>query len=137
MRKGTTTVAIVVDPEFGERLFTLAEKMTVWIADTPVNRPCAESIWSTRDDQAALPNVTTFKVAAGESPEASCVGLLGTVDLHHGPYSQTPAYSAVEVFGAQLTPELREALAKFDLDSLTERPDGFRAERTTAAEATS
>jgi len=38
-----STVAIVVDPQFGERLIELLDRMPVWIADTEANRVAADS----------------------------------------------------------------------------------------------
>ncbi|HKY29322.1 MAG TPA: hypothetical protein VJM12_15385 [Pyrinomonadaceae bacterium] len=46
MTESNATVAIVVDPDFGERLLSLANEMPVWIADTSTNRIIAESLWS-------------------------------------------------------------------------------------------
>jgi hypothetical protein len=37
-------VAIVIDPNFGDRLGAIAEQMPVWIADTPANRVVAEQV---------------------------------------------------------------------------------------------
>jgi hypothetical protein len=31
-------VTIVVDPEFGDRLYAVAKETAVWIVDTPLNR---------------------------------------------------------------------------------------------------
>lgn len=119
-------VEIVVDPEFGERLLSIDSGATVWIADTPVNRPVAESVWSSIAG-AGSPSITTFKVDRNKTPEQWCRGILPSIDLHHGQYSQTPAYSIVDVIGAGLTPELREAFAEYGFASFAERSDGFRA----------
>jgi len=120
------TVAIVVDPDFGDRLLSLANQMPVWIADTPTNHMCVESIWS--DDDSKRTNVTTFRVTDGEASDW-CRMILPQVDSHHGQYSQSPAYRAVEVFGAQATADLRRVFSKYGFTISAERSDGFRALR--------
>jgi hypothetical protein len=128
----TPIVAIVVDPEFGERLLSLADEMAVWIADTPANRSCAEALWSSTAG-VARNAVTTFKVDLGKTGEDWCLNILPQVALHHGQHSQSPAYSVLDVIGAHLTPELRDTLAEYGLTSCAERSGGFRATRSSAA----
>jgi hypothetical protein len=116
---------IVVDPDFGERLLALANQMPVWMADTPANHACLESLSSV---QGSALNVTTFLVA-GDDVTRWCRGILVQVDLHHGEYPQTPAYSAVEVFGTAATAALRDAFSAYGFTILSDRTDGFRAVR--------
>ena len=126
MNESNASVAIVVDPNFGERLELLATHMPVWIADTPTNRTCAESLWSRAD--AHCPTVTTFRTNGDDSAEW-CRAILPQVELHHGEYSQSPAFDSIEVFGAGATPNLRDALSEYGFTISSERPDGFRAVR--------
>jgi hypothetical protein len=123
MRELTSSVAIVVDPDFGDRLSWLADQMSVWIADTPTNRTVAESLWS----HACL-NITTFRVV-GDDVAEWCRAILPQVELHHGEYSQSPAFDSIEVFGAGATPNLRAAFSRCGFTISSERPDGFRAVR--------
>jgi hypothetical protein len=123
MPESNTTIAIVVDPNFGERLISLANQMPVWIADTQTNRPVAESLWSHAGSR-----VTTFRVAGDDAAEW-CRTILPQVDLHHGGYSQSPAFNSIEVFGASATPDLRGAFSTYGFMISDERPDGFRAVR--------
>jgi hypothetical protein len=126
MTETTANVAIVVDPDFGDRLLSLAKEMPVWIADTPANRSRAESFWSRSDS--AHPTLTTFRVAGNDAAEW-CRTILPQVDLHHGEYSQSPAYDSIEVFGVSATPNLRDAFSDYGFTISTERADGFRAVR--------
>jgi hypothetical protein len=123
MRELNSSVAIVVDPDFGDRLPSLADQMSVWIADTPTNRTVAESLWSH-----AGSNITTFRVVGDDATEW-CRAILPQVELHHGEYSQSPAFDSIEVFGADATPNLRDAFSKYGFTISSERPDGFRAVR--------
>lgn len=121
---------MVVDPEYGDRLDTLAAEMPIWVADTPTNRAAAEAIW--RRTPAGLPHtapgaVTIFGVQLDESPAVWALAVIGDVDFHHGEYSHTPPYTALEVIGTEPTPDLQDALKDFGLTELESRADGFRA----------
>lgn len=125
-------MAVVLDPDFGDRLQDLSATKPVWIADTPINRAAAEAAWASRPGLTRLDGVTTFRVDQSLTPEAWLTGILATVDLHHGESSHDPPYAGVEVFGATATPEVRAALTEFDLANVVERPDGFLATRSSA-----
>jgi hypothetical protein len=91
----TPIVAIVVDPEFGERLLSLADEMAVWIADTPANRSFAEALWSSTGVGVARNAVTTFNVDLGKTGEDWCRNILPQVDLHRSLY-RLVAWGAAE-----------------------------------------
>ncbi len=124
------SVALVVDPEYGQRLEALAVEMPVWVADTPTNRVAAEALW--RRASASISHtspgaITTFKVDANDSPPLWALSVLGEIDLHHGENSQTPAYNVLEVIGSEVTRDLRDALAEYGLTELQPRVGRFRA----------
>lgn len=118
-----TTVAIVVDPDFGDRLSSLADQMPVWIAHTPPNRTMAESLLNRGDSK-----ITTFRVVDDDAAEW-CEIILPQVLLHHGEHSQSPPIDSIEVFGTSATPSLRDAFSKQGFTISSQRPDGFRATR--------
>ena len=125
-------VCIIVDPDIGERLSSLAETMPVWIADTEANHKTVERYRDARDrppsSHTEIGAVTTFRVDSSESPVDWAIAILSDVDLHHGRYSQSPPYSALEIIGVRATAELRDALAEYDLRTIVETTTGFRAE---------
>lgn len=118
-----TIVAVVVDPDFGDRLSSLADQMPVWIAHTPPNRTVAESLLKRVDS-----NITTFRVD-GEDAAEWCQIILPQVLLHHGEHSQFPPIHSIEVFGTPATKSLRDAFSKHGFTVSSKRPDGFRATR--------
>jgi hypothetical protein len=126
MTESKATVAIVVDPNFGDRLLALAKRMPVWIADTPANHAQVESLWAA--DTSHETNVTSFRVTGGGASDW-CRMILPQVELHHGKYSQSPPYRALEIFGAAVTPDLRRLFGKYGFTIGGERDDGFRALR--------
>jgi hypothetical protein len=90
-------VGIVVDRQFGERLYGLAERIHVWAIDSPINRPVAERVWNQLADSGLERGVTLFRAKADEVPDESVAQILGDVDLHHGAYSHTPPVSTLEI----------------------------------------
>jgi hypothetical protein len=122
-------VAVVVDPDFGDRISELAERMPVWIVDTPMNRAASEKHWASGPQL----QVTTFPIDSRLTAETWLVNVLSAIDLHHGEYSRDPPYSAVEVFGASLTPAIKTTLGQFGLVNFAERPGGFIATKLAAA----
>lgn len=121
-------VSVVLDKEYGERLFDLTETGPVWIVDTPRNREAAQAEWARDKSRTHLTGVTTFK-SGDLSAEDAFVGNLGTIDLHHGPYSADPPYTVLEVIGTPLTGRIKKELAEFGFDQFESLPDGFVAVR--------
>lgn len=133
MEDAVYTVAIVVAPEYGDRVGALAARMPVWIADTPSNRAAAERLWRQYAARRARADVTTFVVDPDESPEQWCAGVIAAVDLHHGEWSHDPPYGAVEVHGATPNDAVRAALAEYGLTQITRELEGFRASKPDGA----
>jgi hypothetical protein len=133
-------VAIVVDPDFGDRLSALLERMPVWIADTESNRTAAARARSASTQSAightSIGALTTFNVDRQETPEFWSIGALDDVARHHDRYSHSPGYSAVEVYGATPSPRLLSALAAYRLTEITSlATGGFRASTRDGREA--
>jgi hypothetical protein len=137
------SVAIVVDPEFVNRLADLLERMPVWIVDTEANRAAvarAVRLRSRSDENVghtAVGALTTFTIDRRATPDVWCAGILDTVAGHHDQYSHTPGYSALEIYGTKPTPALLAALADYRLTSIMVFPGGFRASTPDAGPARS
>ena len=127
-------VGLVLDPYFGLRLETIAQRMPVWVVDTPTNRPYAEKLWAQRKAGHSAADVTTFCVCESNPADDWCLGILDTIDLHHGEYSADPPYQALEVIGANITDEIRSKLASLGFVNIVANPPrGFRASRRSKA----
>jgi hypothetical protein len=111
-------VAIVVDPDFGDRLAALLDRMPVWIADTEANQAASRAHWEvTRTiGHTSTGALTTFKVDIEKTPESWCLDVLNDVAGHHDRYFHSPGYSAVEVYGAAPSARLVSALAGVQTD---------------------
>ena len=96
-------VRIVIDPDFGEQLARLPSRAPVWVVNSAANTPVAERLRREWAPDSHLDGVTTFTPSVPGVRERELLGILETVDLHHGQYSADPPYSEVEVYGVGWT----------------------------------
>lgn len=107
------TVAIVLEPDFSDRLEKIAFHTPVWLVDTPPNRSAAELAWSTAVEWPHI-TVTLFNFEDWKS-------LLKQMDVL--------AFDVLDVIGEPLTDESRSALTKHGFDKFEAREGGFKARR--------
>jgi hypothetical protein len=122
-------VFVVLDREFGGRIFALAETGPVWIVDTPLNRAAAQKIWAVDPNRSHLVGVTTFKAGDDSPPEDTLIDELDTIDLHHGAYSADPPYTVLEVIGAEMIEKVKAGLSELGFNEFEGTEQGFRAIR--------
>jgi hypothetical protein len=123
-----TTVTVVLDGEFGERIREF-DPASLWFVDSATNLDALQLV--RRSDPEFRP--TTFRDSPGRSREEVLRGVLSTVELHHGRYSQDPPYDHLVVYGARPNHEVRATLEEigFRVDSPT--AEGFTASRAPSA----
>ena len=114
-----STIQVVVDPCFGERLAALPSEEPVWIVQSPLNTPVAQRLW-----QEGWGALTCFQPGGEASGESDLIQMLGTIDLHHG-----VSDSSLEVIGCLPSERVRAALAEFDLTVISVISEGFFAKR--------
>lgn len=115
-------VAVVLDPHFGNRLIELAQRIHVWICESPDNQPAMQAVWAIPGLYETDRGTTSFSRC--EDPETVFLSNLDTIDLHHS------CWRIMEVYGLTATPQVQEALRAYgvtDFDNLT---DGFIATRS-------
>jgi len=117
-------VSLVVDRAYGPGLGSLVNSGSVWIVDTEVNRKAAEEC---RQSDSKEVSVTTFKTLEDDSPSEICKGILSTLDLHHGEYSE--GYSVLDVIGVKLSDDLRARIEELGFSNFESTAEGFRASR--------
>jgi hypothetical protein len=126
-----STVVVIVDPAFGEKLRTVPAGQPVWITMSPANEPVIRSLWSTSQSPTNhLTGITGFHFVESDSAEDRLLGELDEIDLHHGPYSSPSPYTEVIVRGARLIPDVRASLEEYGFSDFTEAADGFTARRS-------
>lgn len=124
-------VALVVADDFADRLVPLARRVHVWIVDRPANRAAAEVIWA---EQPETPDgsgfdwrlgVTAFLAPDNVTAEQLCLDVLPNIEKHHSmPFTDEP-WDALEVYGVELTPAIRQALNYLGFVSFESIDDGF------------
>lgn len=122
----SSTVAFVVDPEFGGKLRQLIQRMPVWIVDSPTNASAMKSVHTEGGKAFDLTPI----YANGASPEDWCVNHADTVDQHHNSFSQKPGYTTLEVYGVAPTARVRAALEELGFSSYSAVTGGFVATKT-------
>ena len=126
-----SSVLVVVDPLFAEKLRTVPAGQPVWITMSPTNEPVILSLWATGQvGSDHLTGITVFRFDEGVSAEERLLTELYAIDLHHGPYSSPSPYTEIAVRGARLTVDVRAGLSRFGFSDFTEAEGGFTARRT-------
>ena len=122
------TVAVIVECDGAERIAALADRVHVWAIDTPENRRKAEAVWRRRVGNQHELSMTLFPFDP-VAPDQIVLDVLESIDLHHGEFSQSPAWSRAKVYGALPTPSLTTELHRFGFFHIDEIDGGFVAWR--------
>ncbi|TFW33640.1 hypothetical protein [Massilia horti] len=105
----TSSIALILDPQFGTRVFDLAKDMPVWIVASEQNKRAVEQA---RAKLGITADITTLSPAK-EDANDTCVRALYDIDEHHGAGSLTGGYQQVRIFGCapeSVTPALMQEL---------------------------
>jgi hypothetical protein len=116
------TVGVVVDPQFGVRLRGIIARGHVWIVDSSLNRPVAESIWS-GSPEGGLSPVTVFDAVSAEKPGDTVVRMVDTIELHH------PECKRLEFYGVAPFGAVKQALDALGFSVAESNADGFVARK--------
>jgi hypothetical protein len=108
------SVAVVLAEDYSSQLEKLAFHTPVWMIDTPENRSAAEIAWHAAIEWPHI-SVTLFRKTDWSS-------LLRQIALHE-------RHDALDVIGAPLTDEARDALETAGFVRVEETAGGFRARR--------
>lgn len=125
-----SSVLVILEAEYGERLRTVWPGQPVWIELSPINEPVVREIWKTKPTPSHLAGITGMKFQPSASPEERLLAELGTIDLHHGAYSSNAPYTELKVLGCPLTDRIRVGLAALGFAEFEEQGISFVARRT-------
>jgi hypothetical protein len=120
-------VAIVLDPNYAERIVELARQCHVWLVKSASNDPVVAVLWRDGGDYSLEEGVTTF--SPKETPEASFISILDEVEVHHGDYSHDPPLSVIEVIGLEPTEAVRDELSSYGFGDIELSAEGFVVRR--------
>ena len=124
------TIAVVLDPDYGERLFQLAQIGPVWLTASETNRAAAEKYWRSKGDSSN--EVTYWSAPRTGATEEEWLDILDLLELHHSKDWAGPGIAKIVVVGAPPTSGALAALKEFGYGDLTALPDGFEAVRLDA-----
>ena len=122
-----TTVAIVLDPEYGSELLAVAPLHPVWIVDSAANRPTIEAVWAERRAAKVPREVNVFRAIDGLSAAEHVTALMRSVAAAHGPSVQDPPYRTLIVEGVPLDDALNALLLARGAISTRATKRGFTA----------
>lgn len=123
-----STVAIVLDADFGAQLHELASRIPVWIVDTPGNRLSIESEWTRRRRDGAERELNVFRMIDGLSASDHIAALLRTIDKQHGAGAEDGPFATLLVIGAFADAAPIAALRAVGGGLPVETSNGFRVE---------
>ena len=117
-QKGSqTTLGLVLEPEFGER-------MPLWAINSTTNQAAAEWLWEKAPD--TRKRITLFDVPEFPLDTQEFVGVLGSIATQRK-QQNLPPVEDLEVIGMELFPDLNGALLEFGFKIIEPTVGGFCA----------
>ena len=116
-------VALVLDPEFGERMEGLVEHAPIWALNSTTNQAAAEWLWEKAPE--THKRITLFDVPNYPLDTQEFIGVVASIVAQRGKLGEPPA--DIEVIGMDLFPDLNGALLEFGFQSVEPTVRGFKA----------
>jgi hypothetical protein len=126
---------VVVDPDYAERLETVALLAPVWVVDTRSNRNIFERLWKSRPhiDHRERGAITCYAASDPKDRVGSFLGIIGTLKEHHGEVSGNfidfPSGFVLEVIGLALDDGVTCELREIGFTTFVDTPEGFQASK--------
>ena len=128
--ESSSTVLVIMDPQYGEKLRDVWPGRPVWIVQSPVNMPVVRALWARARETDPQTCITGMTCDPEEDPERSLMDWLGVVDCHHDIASTPAPYTCLTVAGATLTKNVQAALEVLGFAEFVGTADGFVARRS-------
>jgi hypothetical protein len=119
------TVSIVLDAAMGERLREIAGRHPIWVVGSEINRAAVEELRGRK--QPGELDVTTWSSEFELVTEQDWLGILGTLDMHHGVVASDPPMNKLSVYGAVVTPSVIAALREYGFEAVLPTASGLIA----------
>ncbi|GAB3405518.1 hypothetical protein GCM10027318_15990 [Massilia agilis] len=124
------SVALILDPEFGQRIESVAREMPVWVLSSRANDPAVERARSLLGE----PDITSFYPPRAGDRTATRAQVLYDIDEHHGCSSSSHPYEELLVFGAGPADFSPETMEELGLEPAGARKDAFVLRKRNAAD---
>ena len=125
-------VGIIAVPTSPAVIRRLAERMHLWVMDSPGHRAAVETLWERRPIPELERGATLFSAPPRLETREDWLSLLEVIELHHGEYSHQPPVDELEVIGTRASDEVRHALSEYGFLELTSSDEGFVARKPTS-----
>ncbi len=128
-----SNLIVVVDPDYGERLSSVAQTAPCWVVSTPGNNEACEHFreGSAVTDHREKGALTSYAVNDPEDRLANLLDVLPTLEEHHGEMGDNdfvfPEGFILEVIGLSPTGDVTNALREVGFASFFAARGGFRA----------
>ena len=93
-----------------------------------------QSLWNEHKSASHPDGITSFVFDPDAASEDWLIAEISVIDLHHGEFSHSPAYSILNVIGVRWSDRIQEVLARFGFDYHEPTTEGFVAKRKTGHE---
>jgi hypothetical protein len=121
-------VAVVLDPDYGDRLMELARRAHVWAIDSVKNQLAINHFAEDLKNRNATKEEKELSLTIAH---LNCLdsAFLETLEEHHGEYAQNPPWNELQVIGAQLDLRIQKILEKYGFTIFENTADGFLAKK--------
>jgi hypothetical protein len=140
-------LCVVVDRTYGALLEKVAERLPIWIVDTPLNRRVFERIWHRRPAGEAInisaPGcITSFEVGDDQDCESNLLEIIPDIEVHYGEsdrqyealrtdaahrYRHLPNGFGLDVIGLAVSDFIKSRLSDFGFGEFLPTASGFQA----------
>ncbi len=121
------SVGIVLNPALGEDLWEIAGRHPIWIVGSEPNRAAVEELRGA--NEAGASDVTMWSTEFDLVAEQDWLGILNTIDMHHGAFASDPPANKLSIYGAVATPAAVAALREYGFEAVLPTAYGFIALR--------
>jgi len=126
------SVAVIVDPQAGDKIRAIAEQFDIWVVPSPANSPVASQLQRKRVGVRPSTQVSIWSHPFDPQTESDWCAVIDDVELHHGEYSHDPPVSTIEIFGAKMSAAAQKAFRLYGFDLFQDTESGFRASKPKA-----
>lgn len=121
-----TSVALVLNEDFGDRVIALAQQMPVWIVSSPANESAVREARGSYAEGEG--RITVLLARPGEDEANFLTRAMYAIDEHHGEASQSAPYDTLWVQGTTEIPD-EDLAADLGFKVIAATAEGFRAEK--------
>jgi hypothetical protein len=126
---GDYVVFIVLDPAFGDRIIEIGRRNDIWVAPSDVNRDAMDRLRKLVENEPNPPLISMWSTPRTGATEVEWLGILATIEMHHGEYAHDPAVTRLWIIGVLPEEHVVTALRAYGYLKIELETEGFSAAR--------